>query len=301
MDPDAWAEVEMRFGTVWVSWKTREERAAKLMFAAPGSLKYLLYGLAAFVLVLLVCKLFIDQTPRGEYRLLLGLPVILGMFGPLFYASLRAERHTWDVLERDCDGIPIFYSFGRGDTMLLGTRQGWIGYGCLKTREHNQFTISSKYELEFDLSASCVSFGSFQINNRKEQAACNTSEDGRQLYLWQPNRDISKVLKPLLLERAETHSAIKGIPDIQTWPVLGPTRFTARGLWPTLAIVGLLQVGIVYLAKLVQMPGIEWLPIGLTVAPMIYLLFEGAGRQRTMLFGEFLERQVVAHDPERLA
>ncbi|MEI7577522.1 MAG: hypothetical protein WCK51_11550 [Armatimonadota bacterium] len=257
--------------------------------------------MVAFIILSLISGFIIQQIPKGDSRGAIGLPLVICTFGALLYALHRGERHTWDVVQSCDEGVPLFYSFGMQNTMLLGQQKGWVGYGCLKQSGTDCFRIDAKHRLLIEHIGTGIEFGSVMIENRVQPVACITSRDGIQLFLWQPGRDIREALAPMLTSENRRQTVLAGIPKIEDWPVVGPTRLTTRGLWPTFAIVCLLQIGMVYLSKLAQMPGIELIPIGLTVAPMIYFLFEGAARQRTMLFGEFLERQVVAHDLERLA
>jgi hypothetical protein len=86
------------------------------------------------------------------------------------------------------------------------------------------------------------------------------------------------------------------MPEIDHWLVQEPVRLTKRGCWPTIIVVGLLQIGMVFLAKASEMPQFAWIPVGLCVAPLIYFLFESAQRPQPVSFGELLERQVVAEN-----
>ena len=280
----------MTFRTASVSWNTREERFRRIMPTAPGSLRYLLYGMISFLVLSVISGSIIQQFPTSDSRGAIGLPLIMLSFGSLFYALHHGDQHTWRVLQRDAAGVPVFYSFGRSNTMLLGHSKGWVGYGCLHETEQGGFFIDSKYQLRIDHLGTDVQFGLVLIENRKQQVACVSSSDGNQLFLWQPRRDIRELLAPLLSSDSQRPSNVSGLPAVEEWMVLLPTRFTLKGLWPTLLFVGLIQCGMVYLAKLSEMTQIAWLPVGICVAPMMFFLFEGAGRQRSISFGQYLER-----------
>ena len=267
-----------------------------LMFTAPGSLKYLLYGMVGFLLLSGISVTLIQQFPVGDSRVAVGLPLILCTFGVLLYATYRAERHTWDVIKQSRNGVPVFYSFGENNTMLVGHQRGWVGYGVLQPIGTNGFQIDSKHALWLEQVGSGIQFGTVSIDNKVQSVACITSSDGKQLFLWQPKIDIRSVLGHLEESGNQSKTTVTGIPLIEDWPVIRPTRLTTRGVWPTLLVVGILQVGLVYLAKLAELPQLAWTPVGLTVAPMLYFLFECGGRNRSISFGELLERQVVAQD-----
>lgn len=270
------------------------------MPTAPGSLRYLGYGFLGFSVLSLGTGCIIDRIPNGDLRGAIGLPLILLTFGVLLYAMRQGEQHTWKVLKLRAEGIPVFYSFGRNDVMLMGNSKGWIGYGDLKASESGSFEIESKYQLKLDHLGGKVNFGAVVIENRNQRVACISSQDGTQLFLWQPGSDIRLFLEPFLTQKASSPEII-GIPDIDRWLVLEPARLTKKGLWPTLVVVGLLQIAVVSLARVAELPQVAWIPVGLCVAPMVYLLFETAKRPQPISFGELLERQIIAEDTESLS
>lgn len=269
-----------------------------IMANAPESVGSFFIALLIFVVLALIGGFALGRLPKGDLRAGLGLVLYCCAMAPLWYGIHRAERYPWKSISASAEGIPVFYSFGKSDIMLIGAKQGYIGYGCLAPQPNGEIGIDSKYPLR--IQANRADYAEIRIENKLTQVALITNSDGTQLFLWQPGMNIKDVLESALANLAGTEPHVSGLPKFDDWSVFRPVKFTQKGVLPTLVIVVAIQAFVVYLARIAEMPDFGWMPVGLCVAPFVYLLFAGSIKPRITTFAEYLERQVVAENPKSL-